>query len=688
MLPTVNLDDERFEEIMDKARKMIPNFCPHWTDYNYHDPGITVLELLAWLKETQQFHMDQIGPDHIRQYMMLLGERQEHITPATALITVSPPDKPEVVPRGSRFWASSIPFETTDFRYLEKSQIVKLLTVDMEYSTQNRHLHIPMFGSSPASGMSFQVGFSAPLEKKKEHQLYFQFFHEYPVDRNPIGKRKHFVPLATLTVEYFYEGGFHPVEWWVDETHQFLEDGVFVLRFKKNMEPDQEGCYWLRFTLQEEEYDVPPILEKISLHKLQTVQMRTLSECHRFRWGSGREVSVETDTFLGASGSYEIYYETEQGFRRYEGPLKREECQGQTRFTLMEHPEEEMEEGILLCFEKEMEDKRLLGVGDGFPNQELEVEIPGLCSDGLEILVETKRDSNLFELWRQVENFSGCGPLNRSYTYDEENGILAFGNGIRGKIPQGRILMAAGHTSLGAKGNVKAGVIQMYETDTCFESIVNLEAARGGKNRETLAECQARINRKLEQVERAVTYEDYEALTKRTPGLMIEKVRAIPASHRIRQNGSVDENRVTLVVKPYSDKPRPVPGQAYIKNIINMLEPRRLIGTRLNILPPEYIGITLFAEIETDADYKHMRQKVEEALRGYFERQENNFGQMVSYGAIYGIIDGMDHVTMVRTLSLDARGNTIQRSPNGDILLPANGLAYLQEWDFMISLIR
>ena len=688
MLPAVNLDDEQFEEIMEKARKTILSLHSGWTDYNYHDPGITILELLAWLKETQQFHMDQIGPEHIRQYMMLLGEQQRHVVPATALITISQPKMPEVIPRGSRFWASNIPFETKDFRYLGKSRVEKLRTVDMEYSVGNKRLHIPMFGNDPAPGTSFYVSFSAPLEKNKEHQLYFLLNHDYPVKRNSIGNNKNFVPLASVTVEYLHNGNYRPVEWWEDRTHQFLEDGFFLLQFQKNMDPDEQGLYWLRFTLKEEEYDVPPILENISLFKLEARQMHTLSECHRFWWQSGETASVETDTFLGASGAFEIYLETKDGFQRYEGFVEREENQGQTRFTLTEYPIEEAGTGMLLCFEKDLGDRRILGIGDGFPNQELDVDISKLCADGLELLVETKEGSGVFELWKQVENFSGCGPSDACYTYNEDTGILAFGNCMRGRVPQGRILMAAGHTSLGTGGNVKAGSIQMCDTDTTFTSVVNLNAARGGKNRETLAECQNRVNRKLGQIERAVTYEDYETLTRRTPGLMIDKVRAIPANQKIRQDGSVDENRVTLVVKPYSDESRPIPGKAYLKNIINMLEPRRLIGTRLNILPPEYIGIKLFAEIETDSNYKQMRRNIGEALNKYFERQENDFGQMVSYGAIYGVIDGLEHVTMVRTLSMDAQGNNIRRSLNGDILLPVNGLAYLEEWDCMISSIE
>ena len=72
MLPDIRLDTENFEEIVEKARKMIPGIDPNWTDFNYHDPGMTFLELFAWMKEMQQFHMDQIGDLHRRKYLKLL----------------------------------------------------------------------------------------------------------------------------------------------------------------------------------------------------------------------------------------------------------------------------------------------------------------------------------------------------------------------------------------------------------------------------------------------------------------------------------------------------------------------------------------------------------------------------------------------------------------------------------------
>jgi len=46
-LPTPNLDDRRFQDILDEARRLIPRYCPEWTDHNLSDPGITFLELFA-----------------------------------------------------------------------------------------------------------------------------------------------------------------------------------------------------------------------------------------------------------------------------------------------------------------------------------------------------------------------------------------------------------------------------------------------------------------------------------------------------------------------------------------------------------------------------------------------------------------------------------------------------------------
>lgn len=685
MLPEISLDDEQFEEILGKARKMIPNLYPQWTDYNYHDPGITMLELMAWMKEMQQFHMDQIGPEHRKRYLTLLGEKQKARIPAEVMISVEEPEREGWLPRGSRFYTGDIFFETERCRYVEQAAVTRVIAPEKSCPAEKGGLHVPLFGLYPEPEAVFDLCFSSPLAEGNEHGIYFELFDGYEIRRNPIGEEDHFVPLARIEVSYRQGGRFVPAEWWKDETRQFLENGFVYVRMSHAMEPEEDGEYRLRFTLKEAGYDMAPVLERVSLNRLKARQTRTLCESHRIWRRKDKSLMAQTDTFLGAEGEYEIYLQTGQGLRPYGGEVKRWQEEEKTWFAVTGPEAAECREGLLVCFEGSMRDARLLWQGDGFPGQETAVEIRGLCSEGLEILVETGEDTGFFRPWSQTEDFSFCGPEDCCCAFDEDRGILAFGDGHRGRVPEGRVILAAGRTSLGSGGNVKAGTIKDSQGTKRFWRIANEEDGTGGQDRETLERCQERVHRKLKEIQRAVTYEDFEELTKRTPGLMIERVRAIPAALRPGQRKPADESRVTLVVKPCSALPRPKPGQAFMDNIRNMLEPRRLIGTRVSILAPEYIGIILFAEIETDTSYEKIKRELEEALKRCFQSQENDFGHPVSYGTIYGIMDVLDHVTRVKSLSIDAQGSGIRRSQNGDILLPPNGLAYLKEWDCMIS---
>ena len=73
MLPEISLDTIGFEEIVKKARSQIAEIYPQWTDYNYHDPGITILELFAFLKEAQQFYIDQTNDSMRKKFLQLIG---------------------------------------------------------------------------------------------------------------------------------------------------------------------------------------------------------------------------------------------------------------------------------------------------------------------------------------------------------------------------------------------------------------------------------------------------------------------------------------------------------------------------------------------------------------------------------------------------------------------------------------
>ena len=46
-----NLDNRQFTDLMEEALALIPTYAPEWTNHNPADPGITLLELFAYLTE-------------------------------------------------------------------------------------------------------------------------------------------------------------------------------------------------------------------------------------------------------------------------------------------------------------------------------------------------------------------------------------------------------------------------------------------------------------------------------------------------------------------------------------------------------------------------------------------------------------------------------------------------------------
>jgi predicted phage baseplate assembly protein len=67
-----SLDDRTFDDLVREAMDMIPSHAPDWTDHNASDPGITLLELLAYLTEMLIYRVNQIGDSHLRVFTELL----------------------------------------------------------------------------------------------------------------------------------------------------------------------------------------------------------------------------------------------------------------------------------------------------------------------------------------------------------------------------------------------------------------------------------------------------------------------------------------------------------------------------------------------------------------------------------------------------------------------------------------
>jgi predicted phage baseplate assembly protein len=72
-LPLPRLDSHRFEQLVEEGTALLQRLAPGWTDYNLHDPGITLIELLAWLVETDIYRLDRTSQAAFRAFLRLVG---------------------------------------------------------------------------------------------------------------------------------------------------------------------------------------------------------------------------------------------------------------------------------------------------------------------------------------------------------------------------------------------------------------------------------------------------------------------------------------------------------------------------------------------------------------------------------------------------------------------------------------
>ncbi|MBE5231750.1 MAG: hypothetical protein INR81_22710 [Microcystis aeruginosa PMC 728.11] len=68
-----NLDDRTYEDLVAEALRLIPNYAPEWTNYNPSDPGITLIEMFAYLTEMLLYRQNRITDDNLRTFLRLLN---------------------------------------------------------------------------------------------------------------------------------------------------------------------------------------------------------------------------------------------------------------------------------------------------------------------------------------------------------------------------------------------------------------------------------------------------------------------------------------------------------------------------------------------------------------------------------------------------------------------------------------
>src|ERR1700761_4093744 len=86
-LPVPNLDDRRFQDLVDDAKRLVQRRCPEWTDHNVSDPGVTLIETFAFMTDQLLFRLNQVPDRMYVKFLEMIGLRLLPATPAHAPVT-------------------------------------------------------------------------------------------------------------------------------------------------------------------------------------------------------------------------------------------------------------------------------------------------------------------------------------------------------------------------------------------------------------------------------------------------------------------------------------------------------------------------------------------------------------------------------------------------------------------------
>src|ERR1700760_1606121 len=113
--PAPVIDDRRYQQLVDEMLARVPVHTPEWTNFNHSDPGVTLVQLFAFLTESLLYRANQIPERNRVKFLQLIGMPLSPATAASGLITINNvqggPDT-QTLPSDIEVTAGSVSFRT------------------------------------------------------------------------------------------------------------------------------------------------------------------------------------------------------------------------------------------------------------------------------------------------------------------------------------------------------------------------------------------------------------------------------------------------------------------------------------------------------------------------------------------------------------------------------------------------
>jgi len=556
----LNLDTTDFQELVELGRSMIPTVAPGWTDHNVHDPGVMLMELVAWVADAEVYALSRTSRREREAYGHLLGLELTGPRPASGLVWPLAADAPAGTPlpwvagtvinkgalvKGDRPQAPA--FYATRTIELTTAALMRVVTRFADGSTrdwtransQQGATFLP-FGSRPQKGDSLRLTLTGRLIGEGDRSpgsgatlsIGFEILQDLPAEAdrrcNPV----------RLTVSLADAAGPWPVAVAEDTTGGLSHSGLLLLTVDPAL-AGQSGVFTLSIESEEGAFLVPPRVQRIALNVLPIEQV---------------EPVTETEVF-----------------------------------------------------------------GTNSPDQSYQLRRSGLMYpvDAKSFTVALSNGSATLQPWELTRDLDNADPDAAMYAMDETGGILMFGNGINGRKPSlGATLSVEYCVTGGARGNLPRG-IQWSVAGVQGTFGLNSEATSGGSEARDLAGLRAVARQNVRHARPIVTTSDLQDAALAFADLDIRRAQELLAPAGARR---VAGGRVLVAVGPHDvegDGDGFEESSLWLAEIRRRLLPRLPLGQGLDVIGPRLVDVRVIAHLvaapQVNPDV--LRAEVERTLR-------------------------------------------------------------------------